>query len=130
MSKEEDKDIKFERLEAKHKSDIERLEAKILELENEIGKRRQEIADFREYILTKENERNDFNFLSVKLKKKLFKRGKGMDYLNVADVFELSNKEAYRLMDKTVTLFPLDVEIKYIKNGNRRKKIIIWKKIK
>jgi hypothetical protein len=114
--------IKVERLEANY-------ESLKIEYGNEIGKLKKEITELREYLVTKEDSRNDFNYLSVMLKKELLKRERWMDYKNVSDYFHFkSAPEAYRLMDKTTEIFPLDVEIQYIKNGNRRKKVIIAKR--
>ena len=104
---------------------VERLESEILELGNNQGKLRREIAELREYIQTKDNGRMDFDYLAVMLKKELLKRGRGMDYKSVSDFFHFSPQEAYRLMEKTIKNFPFDVEIKIIKNSNKKKKIII-----
>jgi predicted RNase H-like nuclease (RuvC/YqgF family) len=114
------------KLEKKHREDIEQFQEKTNNLGNEIGKLRQEISELREYLATKESGRMDFNYLSVILKKELHKRGKMMDYKAISDFFHFrSAPEAYRLMNKTAKLFPFDVEIRYINNSKKKKKVII-----
>lgn len=120
MDKKEDIHIKLEKLEVK-------LAEHEVETNLQRGIDRRRIAELEEYVHTKDNGRMDFDYLSVKLKKELLKRGGGMDYKNVSDFFHFSPQEAYRLMGKTVKNFPFDVEIKTIKNGNKHKKVIIGK---
>lgn len=117
------------------KSDVyikfEKLEARIAELEAENNLQRaedrQRIAELEEYIRMRENGRNDTDILSVKLKKIVLKRERGMDYKEIRNVFDFSPQQAYRLMEKTTKIFPFDVELKKVKNSNKKKKIIIRK---
>ena len=120
MVKKEDVHIKLEKLEAK----VAELEAET-NLQRAIDRKR--IAELEESIRTKDNGRMDIDVLSVKLKKVVLKRKRGMDYKEVLNYFDFSAQQAYRLMEKTVKNFPLDVELKEIKNSNKRKKVIIGK---
>ena len=98
-------------------------------LTNEIaqgqGKDRQNIAELRLYFDSKDWKRNNFEVLAVQLLKKLLNRKKGMDYRDIMKTFNFESRaEAYRLMDKAVKKFPLDVRIKTIKSNGRKKKLI------
>lgn len=98
-------------------------------LTNEIaqgqGKDRQNIAELRVYFDSKDWKRNNFEVLAVQLLEKLLNRKKGMDYKDIMKTFNFGSRaEAYRLMNKTVKKFPLDVRIKIIKSGNRKKRLI------
>lgn len=120
MNEKEDIHIKVQALETK----IAKLEA-----ENNLQRAedRQRIAELEEYIRIRENSRNDTDILSVKLKRIILKRERGMDYKEIRNVFDFSPQQAYRLMEKTAKIFPFDVEIKEVKNSNKKKKIIIRK---
>ena len=50
-----------------------------------------------------------------------------MDYKDVRGIFNFnSDIEAYRIMNRTVKNFPLDVKIKEVKYGKRNKKVIFY----
>lgn len=107
---------------------IERLEAKIIMMQNEMGRDKQRISELHDYIHTKEKGRGDFDYFSIQLRKELLKRGNGMDYKSVSDFFHFSAQEAYRVMDRASRNFPFEIEVQKIKNGAKRKKIVILKR--
>ena len=113
---------------------IEELKKKVEEFEEAMGERnrqrafdRRRIKELELYIKAKSNtNRNDFDILAVQLMKEVINRKKGLDYKTVMKTFNFeSPTEAYRLMDRTVKNFPLDVKIKSIKNSSRKKRLIV-----
>ena len=95
------------------------------EIGNGQGKDRQTIAELGLYFDSKNRKRNDFDILAVQLLKKLLSRKKGMDYKDIMKTFNFGSRaEAYRLMNITVKKFPLDVRIKIINSGGRKKRLI------
>jgi hypothetical protein len=100
---------------------------KLSDFENERGKDRQEISALRLALHAKEGSQRDFDLLTVDLLKAVSKRERGMDYKDVRGFFNFkSDTEAYRIMDKTVKKFPLEVKIKEVKYGKRTKKYIFY----
>ena len=100
---------------------------KLSDFENERGKDRQEISALRLALQTKEGGQRDFDLLTVDLLKAVSKRERGMDYKEVRGLFDFkSNIEAYRIMERTVEKFPLEVKIKGVKYGKKTKKVIFY----
>ena len=95
------------------------------EIGNGQGKDRQTLVELGLYFDSKNRKRNDFDILAVQLLKKLLNRKKGMDYKDIMNTFNFGSRaEAYRLMNITVKKFPLDVRIKIINSGGRKKRLI------
>lgn len=112
----------------------EKLEKRIKTLEEELSNQkyeraidRQKIADLKLANHTKEGSQRDFDLLTVDLLKAVSARERGMDYRDVLSLFGFkSDTEAYRIMDRTVKKFPLDVKMKEVKYGKRAKKVIFY----
>jgi len=110
----------------------EKLENRIKILEEELSNQkyeqaidRQKIADLKLSNSAKEGSQRDFDLLTVDLLKAVSARERGMDYRDVRNHFGFkSDVEAYRIMDRTVKKFPLDVKIKEVTYGKRNKKVI------
>ena len=111
---------------------IEELKKRIKALEDSMGERNRQrafdrgnIAELKQYINPKGRTRNDYDILANELMKEVLNRTRGLDYKMVMNLFNFgSREEAYRLMDKTVKKFPLDVGIKHILNSKRKKRLI------
>ena len=82
------------------KKEVEILKTDLEEANYQIGKNNIEIKVFKDYTKLKEKGRRDYFFR--------FK----------------SPSEAYKLMDKTTSMFPDELKMKVIKNSNKGKKII------
>jgi hypothetical protein len=109
------------------KAELADQKTKLADFENERGKDRQEISALRLALQTKEGSQRDFDLLTVDLLKAVSKRERGMDYKEVRGLFKFkSDIEAYRIMDRTVKKFPLEVTIKEVKYGKRNKKVIFY----
>ena len=107
-------------------STLKSLEDQIRELKYEQAKDRQRIAELESYLQSKNGSHRDFSLLSVKLMKEVLsqRRGRGMDYRDVLNFFHFqNNEEAYRLMRKTASMYPLD--LKLIKRNHSKRKLII-----
>lgn len=86
---------------------------------------RDRLSVFYDYMDIKEKGRRDYDWEAAKLKKEVLKREKGMDYRDIRNFLDFkSDKEAYRVMQRTIEKFSLDIEIKEIRYSNRRKKIL------
>ena len=84
------------------------------------------IKILKQYINPKGRTRNDFDILANQLRDEVLNRTRGIDYKTVMSIFNFgSHTEAYRVMDKAVEKFPLDVRIKHILNSNRKKRLIV-----
>ena len=86
---------------------------------------RERLSVFYDYMDIKKTGRRDYDWEASKLKREVLKRTQGMDYRDVRNFLNFKeNKEAYRAIDRAGEKFPLDIQIKTIKNSNRSKKII------
>ena len=96
---------------------------------NERGMDRQRIADLEEYLDVKNNGgRRDFDLLTIKLKKEVLNRRTGMDYKDILNFFHFkSHEEAFRLMNKTVGNFPLELKLHKNKTGRGGRTMIVQK---
>ena len=98
---------------------------KLIDLENERGIDKQRIADIEQMLSAKEGGRRDFELLTAKLMREILRRESCMDYKEVKNFFHFkSPAEAYRLIEKTYSMFPEELKIKVIKNSNKKKKVI------
>jgi hypothetical protein len=109
------------------KAELADQKTKLSDFENERGKDRQKISTLRLALQAKEGSQRDFDLLTVDLLKAVSKQERGMDYKEVRAFFKFkSDTEAYRIMDRTVKKFPLDVKIKEVKYAKRTKKYIFY----
>ena len=111
-----------------------KLETRIKRLEEDLSNQkyeqaidRQKIADLKLANSAKEGSQRDFDLLTVDLLKAVSTRERGMDYRDVRNHFGFkSDVEAYRIMDRTVKKFPLDVKMKEVTYGKRTKKVLFY----
>jgi hypothetical protein len=130
MNKKEDEHIKDDRKDIPLKMQVAELTKEVAELRAETnyerGLDRERLSVFYDYMDIKKSGRRDYDWEAAKLKKEVLKRERGMDYRDVRNFLTFkSDKEAYRVMERTVENFPLDIEMKEVKYSNRRKKILL-----
>jgi hypothetical protein len=112
------------------KNRVAELEKEVAELRAETnyerGLDRERLSVFYDYMDIKKSGRRDYDWEAAKLKKEVLKRERGMDYRDVRNFLTFkSDKEAYRVMERTIGNYPLDIEMKEVKYSNRRKKILL-----
>ena len=90
---------------------------------------RARIKELEIYLEVKNNGgRRDFDLLTIKLKTEVLSRRTGMDYKDILNFFHFkSHEEAFRLMNKTVGNFPLEVKLHKNKTGRGGRKMIVRK---
>ena len=90
---------------------------------------RARIKDLETYLEIKNNGgRRDFDLLTIKLKTEVLSRRTGMDYKDILNFFHFkSHEEAFRLMNKTVGNFPLELKLHKNKTGRGGRKMIVRK---
>lgn len=90
---------------------------------------RARIKDLETYLEIKNNGgRRDFDLLTIKLKTEVLSRRTGMDYKDILNFFHFkSHEEAFRLMNKTVGNFPLELKLHKNKTGRGGRKRIVRK---
>lgn len=114
------------------KNQVAELKKEIAELRTETNYERaldrERLSVFYDYMSIKEKRRRDYDWEAAKLKKEVSKRKRGMDYRDVRNFLDFkSDIESYRAMDRAIENFPMDLEMKEIKNSNRSKKILCWR---
>lgn len=130
MDNNEDEHIKDDRKDIPLKMQVAELIKEVAELRAETnyerGLDRERLSVFYDYMDIKKSGRRDYDWEAAKLKKEVLKRERGMDYRDVRNFLTFkSDKEAYRVMERTIENFPLDIEMKEVKYSNRRKKILL-----
>ena len=130
MDNKEDEHIKDDRKDIPLKMQVAELIKEVAELRAETnyerGLDRERLSVFYDYMDIKKSGRRDYDWEAAKLKKEVLKRERGMDYRDVRNFLTFkSDKEAYRVMERTIENFPLDIEMKEVKYSNRRKKILL-----
>lgn len=126
MNKKEDEHIKDIPLKMQVAELIKEVAELRAETNYERGLDRERLSVFYDYMDIKKSGRRDYDWEAAKLKKEVLKRERGMDYRDVRNFLTFkSDKEAYRVMERTIENFPLDIEIKEVKYSNRRKKILL-----
>ena len=90
---------------------------------------RARITELEMYLDIKNNGgRRDFDLLTIKLKKEVLSRRTGMDYKDILNFFHFkSHEEAFRLMNKTVGNFPLELKLHKNKTGRGGRTMIVQK---
>ena len=90
---------------------------------------RARIKDLETYLEIKNNGgRRDFDLLTIKLKTEVLSRRTGMDYKDILNFFHFkSHEEAFRLMNKTVGNFPLELKLHKNKTGRGGRTMIVQK---
>jgi hypothetical protein len=130
MDNKEDEHIKDDRKDIPLKMQVAELIKEVAELRAETnyerGLDRERLSMFYDYMDIKKSGRRDYDWEAAKLKKEALKRERGMDYRDVRNFLTFkSDKEAYRVMERTIENFPLDIEMKEVKYSNRKKKILL-----